>query len=410
MRYQLEWNQMELIGKVKLPASKSISNRLLILNKLSKKPGKLSNLSESDDTRVLMNFLETEENNINIGHAGTAMRFLTAFLSIQEGSHHLTGSDRMLKRPIKELVDALIRMGASISYLGEEGYPPLSIHGRSLEGGDIDIDSSISSQYISALMMIGPVLRNGLMINLENEMVSSSYINLTREIMLELGIPVEYSGKTIQIPYHEFDGKDITIEADWSAASYWFAMAAMADRVELEINGLTKQSCQGDAILPNLFAGLGVTTEYIPHGIMLKRAKRKIHELRYDFRNNPDLVQTMVVVCGMLDLPFQFSGTQTLKIKETDRIIALQQEMARLGIILEVDPEGTWIRWKGKKRAKRGPSPAIKTYQDHRMAMAFAPVAMKVPGLIIEEPEVVHKSYPRFWEDLLELGFAIREI
>jgi 3-phosphoshikimate 1-carboxyvinyltransferase len=410
MRYRLEKDHLDLTGRIRLPASKSISNRLLILNALAKTPGTMRNLSESDDTKVLMHALDQPSEMIDIGHAGTAMRFLTAFLSIREGNHILTGSARMQNRPIKELVDALKSLDADISYAGEEGYPPLFIHGKSIEGGEITIDSSISSQYISALMMIGPALRKGLKLHLQKEMVSASYIRLTRDIMLELGVPVVFSGTTIQIPHHEITGRDVLVEADWSAASYWYAMAAMAERVELEIEGLFAESFQGDAVLPELFLGFGVETETIAGGIRLKKAERTIRELSFDFRENPDLVQTMVVLCGLLDIPFQFSGTQTLKIKETDRMLALGQEMAKLGLRLEVDQSGRWIRWDGKNRVGQEAVPDIQTYQDHRMAMAFAPAVMRFPGLIIEDPMVVHKSYPRFWDDLKVVGFTFREV
>jgi 3-phosphoshikimate 1-carboxyvinyltransferase len=228
--------------------------------------------------------------------------------------------------------------------------------------------------------------------------------------MLELGIPVVFFGTTIQIPYSEINGRDVLVEADWSAASYWYAMAAMAERVELEIEGLFPDSYQGDAILPELFIDFGVQTEYIPGGIRLKKTERTIHEMYYDFRENPDLVQTMVVLCGLLDIPFQFGGTKTLKIKETDRVLALHKEMGRLGIPLDVDQHGSWIRWDGKNKVDKESGPCILTYQDHRMAMAFAPAAMKMPGLIIEDPGVVQKSYPRFWDDLKSVGFAFREV
>lgn len=409
MRYRLEKDELNLIGRVRLPASKSISNRLLILNAIAEKPGTIRNLSESDDTKVLLRALDNPSEVINIGHAGTAMRFLTAFLAVREGDHILTGSERMHNRPIKELVDALNSLGADISYAGREGYPPLSIQGRFLEGGEIAIDSSISSQYISALMMIGPVLRKGLKIHLQKDKVSSSYIRLTRNIMLELGIPVLFAGTTIQIPYHEIKCRDILVEADWSAASYWYAMAAMAEKVELEIEGLFTESYQGDSVLPNLFAGFGVQTKDIPGGIRLERTDRRIQEFSFDFRENPDLVQTMVVLCGLLDIPFQFSGTKTLKIKETDRVLALRQEMGRLGILIDVDQDGNWIRWDGKNKGEKESSPCIITYQDHRMAMAFAIAAMKMPGLIIQDPGVVNKSYPRFWEDIKSVGFSLSE-
>ena len=410
MRYRLDTDQLNLFGKVKLPASKSISNRLLILNALAEKPGSIGNLSESDDTQVLKHGLDLSSNEIDIGHAGTAMRFLTAFLSIREGKHILTGSERMQKRPIAALVNALNSLGAAISYAGRDGYPPLSIQGRSLQGGEIHIDSSISSQYISALMMIGPVFRKGLKIHLQKDMVSSSYIRLTRDIMLELGIPVAFSGTTVEIPHHKIHGKDMLVEADWSAASYWFAMVAMAGKAELEIEGLFAESYQGDAVLPDLFTGFGVETEFLSRGIRLKRTERTIREFNFDFRENPDLVQTMVVLCGLLGIPFQFSGTMTLKIKETDRVLALRQEMGRLGIELDVDEHGHWIRWDGSGKAVPVSAPSIRTYQDHRMAMAFAPAAIKMQGLVIEDPDVVHKSYPRFWDDLKSVGFSIRDI
>jgi 3-phosphoshikimate 1-carboxyvinyltransferase len=410
MRYILEKEHPELIGKVRLPASKSISNRLLILNALARTRSTLSNLSDSMDTQVLLQALDHPTEKIDIGHAGTAMRFLTAFLSIREGEHTLTGSDRMQNRPIRELVDALNSLGASVSYAGKEGYPPLFIRGRVVKGGEISIDSSVSSQYISALMMIAPVLQKGLKIHLQKEVVSSSYIRLTRDLMLELGIPVDYSGDIISIPHHEISGKDMLVEADWSAASYWYSMAALAIRAELEIEGLFTESYQGDAILPELFLSFGVQTEYIPGGIRLIKAERSIQDFRFDFQENPDLVQTMVVLCGLLDIPFRFSGTQTLKIKETDRVLALRQEMARLGIVLEVDPSGKWMRWDGRQRVMRETNPVIRTYQDHRMAMAFAQAALKLPGILIEDPDVVQKSYPGFWEDLKAVGFICRGI
>lgn len=409
MRYLLEKDELNLIGRVRLPASKSISNRLLILNAIAEKPGTIRNLSESEDTKVLLHALDHPSEVINIGHAGTAMRFLTAFLAVRKGKHVLTGSERMQNRPIKELVEALNSLGAGISYAGREGYPPLSIHGRSVEGGEIAIDSSISSQYISALMMIGPILRKGLKIHLQKDRVSSSYIRLTRNIMLELGIPVLFTGTTIEIPYHEIKCRDILVEADWSAASYWYAMAAMAERVELEVEGLFTGSYQGDSVLPDLFDGFGVQTKDIQGGIRLERTDRRIHEFSYDFRENPDLVQTMVVLCGMLDIPFQFSGTKTLKIKETDRILALRQEMGRLGVLIDVDQDGNWIRWDGKSKGGKESSPSILTYQDHRMAMAFTTAAMRMPGLIIQDPGVVNKSYPRFWADLKSVGFTLSE-
>ncbi|MFC2113264.1 3-phosphoshikimate 1-carboxyvinyltransferase [Bacteroidota bacterium] len=395
-------------GIISLPASKSISNRLLILNALSEGTGTLENLSESDDTRVLQEGLKSGEGTIDIGHAGTSMRFLAAYLSISPGEYILTGSSRMQQRPIGKLVDALTGLGASISYLVTTGYPPLSIKGHPLDGGEIRVDSSISSQYISALMMIGPVLNNGLTIHLENLVVSASYIHLTKNLMKEMGIPVKYTGTTIEVPFQKYKGKDMRVEGDWSAASYWYALAALAEKADLEIRGLQKNSYQGDSVLPELFHPLGVETTYTKVGIRLRKIRRPITNFEYNFGDSPDLVQTMAVLCSLLDIPFRMTGTTTLKIKETDRINALQTEIRKLGILIETDPNGAWISWDGKKSPNIPGDIQIKTYQDHRMAMAFAPAAVIFPGLVIEDPGVVNKSYPGFWKDLEMVGFDIQ--
>jgi 3-phosphoshikimate 1-carboxyvinyltransferase len=411
MRYRLKKDKKELTGRVLLPASKSISNRLLILNALSEVPGRLENLSDSDDTRVLEKALQSDVGTIDIGHAGTAMRFLTAYLSIREGDFVLTGSERMQQRPIGKLVDALNDLGARIGYLRNPGFPPLSIHGSRLAGGEISVDSSVSSQYVSALMMIGPALEKGLTLHLENETASASYIHLTRNLMLELGIPVRFAGKTVEIPHTRFKGKDMRVEGDWSAASYWYAIAALAGGgAGLEIVGLYKNSYQGDSVLPEMFGRMGVRTTFTAGGILLTSIPINLKKFEYDFSDNPDLVQTMVVLCSLLNLPFRITGTRTLKIKETDRILALQAEMKKLGILLEADKQGTRISWDGESRTDMTRTMQIKTYQDHRMAMSFSPAAILHPGLTIEDPEVVNKSYQGFWTDLQRAGFAIEEL
>jgi 3-phosphoshikimate 1-carboxyvinyltransferase len=410
MKYQLEMDRKELRGSIDLPASKSVSNRLLILNALAEAPGNLDNLSESDDTMVLQKALATGEGTIDIGHAGTAMRFLTAYLCIREGEYILTGSERMKERPIGKLVSALTGLGADISYLSGTGFPPLAIRGKDLEGGQISVDGSISSQYITALMMIGPSLRKGITICLENDVISSSYIHLTRELMQELGIPVDFSGRRITIPFHPYRGKDMRVEGDWSAASYWYALAVLSDGTDLEIKSLRSQSSQGDSVLPELFRPLGIRTSYTEDGILLSRTKQTLDTFEFDFRDNPDLVQTMAVLCGMISMPFIMWGTRTLKIKETDRILALQNEMKKLGIHIEADPGGEWISWDGDRKPLGAGPVQIKTYEDHRMAMAFSPAALKHPGLIIEDPRVVHKSYPGFWGDLEKVGLRCNEL
>jgi 3-phosphoshikimate 1-carboxyvinyltransferase len=407
MNYQLYPDRDRLSGSLRLPASKSVSNRLLILNALATSEGKLENLSDSDDTRVLQQALTAGDEAIDIGHAGTAMRFLTAYLSIREGNFFLTGSERMKRRPIGKLVDALVGLGADIRYGGEQGYPPLHIRGRKIRGGRISIDSSISSQYISALMMIGPSLQEGLTLQLENEVISSSYIRLTAALMKDLGIPVVHSGQLIEIPFHPYAGKDMKVEGDWSAASYWYAMAALSGGTELGIVGLTQESLQGDSVLPELFHPLGVQTSFSGQEVGLKTIRRTVDRFEFDFRDNPDLVQTLAVLCGVLRIPFMMKGTKTLRIKETDRILALKNELAKLGVILKADPNGEWISWNGGPSSLPSGQIKIGTYQDHRMAMAFSPAALKFPGLIIEDPEVVHKSYPGFWKDLERTGFRI---
>ena len=410
MQYSLAKDSKNLFGSIRLPASKSISNRLLILYALARKGGSLGNLSDSDDTTVLKKALESGQGTIDIGHAGTAMRFLTAYLCIQEGRYILTGSGRMLQRPIGELADALRGLGARIEYMGIPGFPPLSIEGTRIAGGELSADGSISSQFISALMMIGPALEMGLVIRLENEVVSSSYIHLTKNLMTELGIPVKFAGTRIEVPHQQYDGKDMQVEGDWSAAGYWYAMAALSEQADFEILGLRKESYQGDSVLPELFRPLGVDTGYQKNGIVLKRIQGSLRKFEFDFSDNPDLVQTMAVLCCLMDLPFMMRGTRTLKIKETDRIFALEQEMKKLGFLINADPLGTWISWNGEKSPEVPRIKTIKTYQDHRMALAFSPAALRFPGLVIEDPGVVNKSYPGFWEDLGSTGFSIEEM
>ena len=410
MRYQLIKTKPEIAGEIQLPASKSISNRLLILNSLASRKGEIYNLSDSDDTRILQAALSSKHEEIDAGHAGTAMRFLTAYLSIGRGERILTGSDRMQNRPIGQLVDALKRSGAEISYMNREGYPPLRIKGKKISGGQITIDSSISSQFVSALMMIGPSLENGLIIHLKNEMVSSSYIRLTMNLMKDYGIQVDFTGNTIRIPYKIYTGIDHTVEADWSAASYWYAMAALSEHTELKLLGLRQESYQGDAVLPGLFRQFGVNTRFLRDGIILIRERPSGTDINFDFRENPDLVQTMAVLCGLTGRPFYFTGTRTLQIKETDRILALDNELQKLGIHISYDPEGNWISWDGKKRSIPSTQFSINTYQDHRMAMAFAPASIQIPELTIEDPDVVSKSYPAFWMDMEHAGFQINKI
>ncbi len=410
MRYQLARSRASLTGEICLPASKSISNRLLIIDALARGSGEISNLSDSDDTLILKDALAGNKREIDAGHAGTAMRFLTAYLSILPGEWLLTGSERMKNRPIRELVMALNSLGAGISYAGREGFPPLLIKGKKVNGGEVSIDSSVSSQFISALMMIAPSLTGGLILHLDNETVSSSYIRLTANLMGDFGIPVEFSGNSITLPEKSYHAIPYTVEPDWSAASYWYSMAAVSDGADLHLKGLNKVSYQGDAVLPGIFMQFGVATEFSSAGLQLRRVTSPSTAFNFDFTDNPDLVQTMAILCGVTDRPFHFTGTRTLKIKETDRISALDIELQKLGINISSDPEGNWISWNGCRRKIDTPVAPIETYQDHRMAMAFTPAAMCISGLVIDDPGVVSKSYPSFWEDLKIAGFEISPI
>lgn len=380
-------------GIISLPSSKSISNRALIMRAISGKTITIENLSTAKDTQILAELLANSNRTIfDVGHAGTAMRFLTAYLATKEGEFVLTGSNRMQQRPIKILVDALRNLGAEISYLKNEGYPPLKIKGKSLLGGEISIDGSVSSQYISALMMIAPSMKNGLKINFEGSITSKPYMDMTAEMM-------------------KVFGEGFIVEADWSAASYWYSMVALAKDAEITLLGLKKDSLQGDAVVAKIYEKFGVKTEYLENGIRLtKIAPAIIHHLPLlvDFTNCPDLAQTVAVTCVALSCAAKLTGLSTLRIKETDRIAALQNELSKLGYTVEVEGNDVVVLCRDGKsqNSYNWNKISIDTYDDHRMAMAFAPLALLYP-ITIENPDVVIKSYPNFWEDLRGVGFSV---
>lgn len=387
--------------EINLPASKSISNRALILNALSYSLYDIQNLSNSDDTRVLLNALESNDTRFDIGAAGTSMRFLTAFLSKTIGEWTITGSERMKQRPIKILVDALNTLGAKIEYMEKEGFPPLRIYGSALMGGEIHLNGGVSSQYISALMMIAPYMQNGLKIILEENIISKPYIYMTMGMMKEFGVNVDFTGNTINIKPQTYRPIRFTVESDWSAASYWYEILSIVGDGKILLNGLRKDSYQGDSKVAELFDQMGITTEYKQNGVLLSPNKKNIHKLQYDFINEPDLAQTFAVTCCIKNIPFEFSGLQSLKIKETNRIAALVNELKKLGYVLHEPAEGM-LAWNGEY-CESLQKISIATYEDHRMAMAFAPVAL-TKKIEIEEPGVVSKSYPTFWEDMEKLG------
>ena len=402
---------------INLPASKSISNRALIIYALSGGRQLPQNLSDCDDTEVIINAMRHMPEEINIKAAGTAMRFMTAYLSVMRGTHVLTGTERMKHRPIGILVDALRKLGADIEYVGEEGFPPLRITGKSLNGGLLEIPGNVSSQYISALLMIGPMLKAGLTVRLLGDIISRPYIDLTLWTMREFGADADWtSADTITIKAQPYKDRSYLIENDWSGASYWYEILALNDDPESEIRlvGLMDGSKQGDSITRYIFSLLGVKTKFeskkagVPQTVTLKKNGRCVPRLEYDFASCPDLAQTFVVVCAAKGIPFHFTGLSTLKIKETDRIEALKREMRKLGYVLK-DMNGSELSWDGE-RCEPSVEMGIDTYEDHRMALAFAPFAQKMDGLVINNPQVVTKSYPRFWDDLRLADFIVESL
>ncbi len=424
-----------LRATIKLPASKSISNRAIVMTALARRNGdwneavrRLENLSDCDDTAVLLRALASleergtrcEELVIDIGAAGTAMRFLTAFLAVNEGEFVLTGSERMKRRPIGPLVEALRHLGADIRYEGEEGFPPLRIVGQSLDGGQVEISGELSSQFVSALLMIAPTLRNGLEIKMMGDIVSRPYIDLTLWMMREFGADADWtSGDTIRVKPNGYQQRSYRIENDWSAASYWYEMVALTDDEDAEIRlfGLNDYSKQGDAAVRYIFSMLGVKTEFCSRSeecgarsvecgvrseVVLRKSNRVPPRFDYDFTNSPDLVQTVVCTCAAKGIPFHFRGLKSLKIKETNRLEALVSELKKVGIAIRIENDSELV-WDGK-RIEPTFEP-IDTYDDHRMALSFAPLALKFPSISIKNPLVVTKSYPTFWQNLQKIGF-----
>ena len=404
MQYKLSLQDEQDKVQVNLPSSKSISNRLLLLNALSYSPYEIKNLSDSDDTKAMLGVLNANTNTFDVGAAGTSMRFLTAFLSKIVGEWTLTGSERMKQRPIKTLVDALNQLGAKIEYIEKEGYPPLRIFGSNLEGGELELPGNVSSQYISALLMIAPTIENGLRLTLSGNIISRPYLEMTLALMKEFGVTSHWKENVITIPEGKYEPKVTTAESDWSAASYWYEMAALNPKLEITLKGLKKYSLQGDSNVQHIFEALGVKTKFSQKGVTLSNTGQKSKLFRYNFINEPDLAQTLAVSCCLLKIPFHFTGLQTLKIKETDRIVALINELEKLGYKLESNQIDD-LSWDGNVTSDLIEGPIIiNTYKDHRMAMAFAPAALKHSNLIIDDPMVITKSYPNYWEDILQAG------
>ena len=394
---QLHISVDSIAVKIQLPASKSISNRALILDALSYSPYDIENLADCDDTNVLVKALDSNNTTFDIGAAGTSMRFLTAFLSKTVGEWVITGSERMKQRPIKLLVEALNYLGARIEYVENEGYPPLRIFGSALMGGEIHLKGNVSSQYITALMMVAPTMQKGLKIVLDGKIISKPYINMTMQMMQEYGVEVEFIDNTISIEPQKYQPVPYKVESDWSAASYWYEILSIVGKGGVYLLGLRQDSFQGDSKVAELFTQLGVETAYLTDGVLLTPTNSYTSRMEYDFTDQPDLAQTFAVTCCLKGIPFHFIGLESLKIKETNRIVALMNELRKLGFVLTEPAEGQ-LAWENE-RCEPAETISIATYDDHRMAMAFAPVAIKTP-IEIQHPDVVSKSYPEFWDDL----------
>lgn len=405
-----------LHASIQLPASKSISNRALILHSLAHGNILPCNLSDCDDTRVMIRALDGNPEHIDILAAGTAMRFLTAYLSVTPGTRTITGTQRMQQRPIRILVDALRELGARIEYVNNEGFPPLRITGGELKKEEISLAGNVSSQYISALLMIGAVLPKGLHLHLTGDIISRPYINLTLQLMRDFGAQADWStDNSITVSPGGYRDVPFTVESDWSAASYWYQIMALHSmkneklkmkNSEIELLGLFPQSYQGDSRGAEVFSRLGIKTEYTERGVRLIKSGTPVEYLEEDMVDIPDLAQTFVVTCCLMNIPFRFTGLQSLKIKETDRITALITELHKLGYVVRSEQDRI-LMWDGE-RCPAEEEPIIETYEDHRMAMAFAPVCLVLPQIKIDEPQVVSKSYPMYWDNLKQAGFEIQ--
>lgn len=398
-----------LEATISLPSSKSLSNRALILKALTPgQAGSISNLARCDDTQVLTDALSRgkEVKEVNIGAAGTAMRFLTAYYAALEGCDViLDGSPRMRRRPIRALVDALRQAGADIDYAAEEGFPPLHIHGRKLTGGHISVKADISSQYISALLMIAPLMADGLTLTLEGDIASRPYILMTLGMMKERGVDADFTANTITVAPSSYRPGDFSIEADWSAAAFWYEIAAVSSGF-VSLNGLRMPSYQGDSVVSRLFTHLGINTEPGEEAdIDLVASPDQDARIIYDFADCPDLAQAVITTCALLGIPFRFTGLRSLRIKETDRIDAMRRELLKIGVPVTVTGDDM-MEWEGR-RTPIFEMPQFYTYDDHRMAMALAAVSIFIPGIIINDAEVVSKSYPDFWNHMRSAGFIV---
>ncbi|NER12501.1 3-phosphoshikimate 1-carboxyvinyltransferase [Leptobacterium flavescens] len=409
MNLKLKSTSDHIDQTVRITGSKSESNRLLLLQALYPEIS-IENVSNSDDSVLMRKALETKGNaTVDIHHAGTAMRFLTSYFAVQEGREVvLTGSQRMKERPIKILVDALRQLGADITYQENEGYPPLLIKGKKLDRNEVSMSANVSSQYLSSLLLIAPRLSKGMTLDLQGEITSRPYLLMTLNLLSQLGVKSDFNGNTIRVyPAENAEAKTMVVESDWSSASYFYSLAALSDTARIELSSYREDSLQGDSALAGIYTKLGVTTRFEENSVVLTKNKEAVisDTLELDLVSSPDIAQTIVVSCFGLGIACHLTGLHTLKIKETDRLEALKTELSKLGAEIEVTDHSLSLKASGKINENI----AIDTYHDHRMAMAFAPLALRIP-LIINDAGVVSKSYPDFWKDLEQLGIENEEL
>lgn len=407
MNLLLQTTYSKLNAKIEVTGSKSETNRLLLLQALFPNIT-LSNTSNSDDSEVMQMALSGNEEVVDIHHAGTAMRFLTAYFAVKEGREViLTGSSRMQERPVKILVEALRQLGADISFLKEEGYPPIKIKGQKITQSKVTMAANVSSQYISALLLVAPKLENGIELTLEGDITSIPYIKMTLALLNDLNIQTSFEGNVIKVyPKQEVESKVMTVESDWSSASYFFSLAALSEEAEITLSSYKQSSLQGDSALVSIYKEMGVETHFNGNTITLTKNKKFKHQdVTFDLNNTPDIAQTIVVTCLGLGIGCHLTGLHTLKIKETDRLEALRIELSKLGANISVTNDSLTL----VATSDINSNVKIGTYNDHRMAMAFAPLALKVP-IIIENADVVSKSYPDFWTDMEKLGYKVSDL
>lgn len=386
-----------------LPASKSISNRVLIIRAVCGSYFKINNLSESNDTKILLKMLSSQSNLLDAEDAGTAARFMTALAASTFGEWVITGTERMKQRPTGPLVDCLKVLGASIEYMENHGFPPLKIKGVKLKGREITIPGNISSQFVSALLMIAPYVMDGLKINISGTFYSRPYVLMTLKLLEYFGVKYARDKNTISIKEQEYKPREYTVEPDWSAASYWYEIAALSENADIMLTGLKKSSIQGDRVISDVFEQLGVKTTSIKNGVKLTKIPVLSKSFHMDCSDYPDIVPALSVTLSVHGIPFLLTGLGSLRVKESDRLAVLQKELARTGVMVQVTDNS--MKWDGNT-CEIGPL-SFDTYNDHRIAMAFAPVSMKHKNVMVNDTDVVRKSYPSFWDDLSKAGFRL---